>query len=142
MSVFPGLFLLLSQRCSSIFQIRNFFQVWSNGLVSSHTKCLIFQEVQETSGSLSFLPNRQVHSTSALACTPSAALKLRREIKRKSWDALILCSNAWTLKLSDPWPLEYTPEYFLDGDDFLPVRFFTASRSPVVSHCCNLQGEN
>lgn len=116
--------------------------VWSNGLVSSHTKCLIFQEVQETSGSLSFLPNRQVHSTSALACTPSAALKLRREIKRKSWDALILCSNAWTLKLSDPWPLEYTPEYFLDGDDFLPVRFFTASRSPVVSHCCNLQGEN
>ena len=38
----------------------------SNGLVSSHPKCLIFQEVQETSGSLSFLPNRQLHSVSAI----------------------------------------------------------------------------
>ena len=47
-------------------------EVWSgtsrgsNGLVSSHPKCLIFQEVQETSGSLSFLPNRQLHSVSAI----------------------------------------------------------------------------
>ena len=73
----------------------------SNGLVSSHPKCLIFQEVEETS--LSFLPNRQLHSVSDLASTPSAALKLRREIKRESWDALILRSNTRTLKLPLPW---------------------------------------
>ena len=77
----------------------------SNGLVSSHPKCLIFQEVEETS--LSFLPNRQLHSVSDLASTPSAALKLRREIKRESWDALILRSNTRTLKLPLPW----TPYY-------------------------------
>ena len=69
-----AVFLLLSQSSGSSFHVK---KVWSGtrrlqrSCLSSHPKCLIFQEVQETGGSLSFLPNRQLHSVSALACTPS-----------------------------------------------------------------------
>ena len=60
----------------------------------SHPKCVIFQEVEETGGSLSFLPNRQLHSASArLASTPPAALKSRREIKRESFNPPLYYSD-------------------------------------------------
>ena len=119
----------------------------SNGLVSSHPKCLIFQEMEETSGSLSFLPNRQLHSEAVLPATSSAALKLRREIKRES---LILRSNTRTLKFSRPVDrlICFRPTFKKGGmvvvivvscDNVAPGGLFTASRSPVVSHCGNLK---